>query len=142
MSRHRGQSRYRKLHNRALSLQGSTSAYTKSGYCVNRFPSLLPGGNRRNSTTAKGTSVRTLYTVLSISAVVDAWHCAQAPLPVFCGNCRETLFAYSWGFGLHNRCSCASHQSPAQSQHTMDFHDKGRDQGLVKVPERLSSVVQ
>lgn len=37
-----------------LSTQGSTSAYTKSGYCVNRFSSLLPGGNRRNSTTAKG----------------------------------------------------------------------------------------
>lgn len=33
--------------------RGSTSAYTKSGYCVNRFSSLLPGGNRRNSTTAK-----------------------------------------------------------------------------------------
>nr|XP_020729306.1 snurportin-1 isoform X3 [Odocoileus virginianus texanus]XP_020729307.1 snurportin-1 isoform X3 [Odocoileus virginianus texanus] len=38
--------------------QGSTSAYTKSGYCVNRFSSLLPGGNRRNSTTAKD------YTIL------------------------------------------------------------------------------
>ncbi|XP_071078022.1 snurportin-1 isoform X2 [Desmodus rotundus] len=38
--------------------QGSTSAYTKSGYRVNRFPSLLPGGNRRNSTTAKD------YTIL------------------------------------------------------------------------------
>nr|XP_040129921.1 snurportin-1 isoform X2 [Ictidomys tridecemlineatus] len=33
--------------------RGSTSAYTKSGYCVNRFSSLLPGGNRRNSTNAK-----------------------------------------------------------------------------------------
>ncbi|XP_004712107.1 snurportin-1 [Echinops telfairi] len=38
--------------------RGSTSAYTKSGYCVNRFPSLLPGGNRRNSATAKD------YTIL------------------------------------------------------------------------------
>ncbi|XP_004872110.1 snurportin-1 [Heterocephalus glaber] len=38
--------------------RGSTSAYTKSGYCVNRFPSLLPGGNKRNSTTAKD------YTIL------------------------------------------------------------------------------
>ncbi|XP_053449757.1 snurportin-1 isoform X2 [Nycticebus coucang] len=38
--------------------RGSTSAYTKSGYCVNRFPSLLPGGNRQNSTTAKD------YTIL------------------------------------------------------------------------------
>ncbi|XP_055984740.1 snurportin-1 [Sorex fumeus] len=38
--------------------RGSTSAYTKSGYCVNRFPSLLPGGNRRNATTAKD------YTIL------------------------------------------------------------------------------
>lgn len=26
---------------------GSTMSYTKSGYCVNRFPSHLPGGNRR-----------------------------------------------------------------------------------------------
>ncbi|XP_066199025.1 snurportin-1 isoform X4 [Saccopteryx leptura] len=34
--------------------RGSTSAYTKSGYCVNRFSSLLPGGNRRYPTTAKG----------------------------------------------------------------------------------------
>lgn len=38
--------------------KGSTSAYTKSGYCVNRFPSLLPGGNKRNSTTGKD------YTIL------------------------------------------------------------------------------
>nr|XP_014332487.1 PREDICTED: snurportin-1 isoform X1 [Bos mutus] len=38
--------------------QGLTSAYTKSGYCVNTFPSLLPGGNRRNSTTEKD------YTIL------------------------------------------------------------------------------
>uniref|UniRef100_A0A671DIB1 Snurportin-1 n=1 Tax=Rhinolophus ferrumequinum TaxID=59479 RepID=A0A671DIB1_RHIFE len=38
--------------------RGSTSAYTKSGYCVNRFSSLLPGGNKQNSTTAKD------YTIL------------------------------------------------------------------------------
>ncbi|XP_066199029.1 snurportin-1 isoform X7 [Saccopteryx leptura] len=38
--------------------RGSTSAYTKSGYCVNRFSSLLPGGNRRYPTTAKD------YTIL------------------------------------------------------------------------------
>ncbi|KAF2985404.1 hypothetical protein EK904_005538 [Melospiza melodia maxima] len=30
--------------------RGTTAAYTKSGFCVNRFPSLLPGGNRHNST--------------------------------------------------------------------------------------------
>ncbi|XP_051484541.1 snurportin-1 [Apus apus] len=29
--------------------KGTTAAYTKSGFCVNRFPSLLPGGNRHNS---------------------------------------------------------------------------------------------
>lgn len=34
--------------------KGSTAAYTKSGYCVNRFPSLLPGGNRHNSALGKG----------------------------------------------------------------------------------------
>nr|XP_034994058.1 snurportin-1 [Zootoca vivipara] len=33
--------------------QGSTAAYTKSGFCVNRFPSFLPGGNRRTSATGK-----------------------------------------------------------------------------------------
>ncbi|XP_034031871.1 snurportin-1 isoform X2 [Thalassophryne amazonica] len=38
--------------------KGSTSAYTKSGYCVNRFPSLLPGGNRHNSALGKD------YTIL------------------------------------------------------------------------------
>ncbi|XP_053575855.1 snurportin-1 isoform X2 [Bombina bombina] len=38
--------------------QGSTAAYTRSGYCVNRFPSLLPGGNRHNSATGKD------YTIL------------------------------------------------------------------------------
>ncbi|XP_036866092.1 snurportin-1 isoform X1 [Manis javanica] len=38
--------------------RGSTSAYTKSGYCANRFSSLLPGGNRQNSVTAKD------YTIL------------------------------------------------------------------------------
>ncbi|XP_069621775.1 snurportin-1 isoform X4 [Ranitomeya imitator] len=38
--------------------RGSTAAYTKSGYCVNRFPSLLPGGNRNNSATGKD------YTIL------------------------------------------------------------------------------
>ncbi|XP_047451666.1 snurportin-1 isoform X2 [Mugil cephalus] len=39
-------------------LKGSTAAYTKSGYCVNRFPSLLPGGNRHNSAMGKD------YTIL------------------------------------------------------------------------------
>lgn len=38
--------------------RGSTSAYTKSGYCVNKFSSLLPGGNKRNTKTAKD------YTIL------------------------------------------------------------------------------
>uniref|UniRef100_A0A667WVW1 Snurportin-1 n=1 Tax=Myripristis murdjan TaxID=586833 RepID=A0A667WVW1_9TELE len=38
--------------------RGSTAAYTKSGYCVNRFPSLLPGGNRHNSAMGKD------YTIL------------------------------------------------------------------------------
>ncbi|XP_072727676.1 snurportin-1 isoform X2 [Ciconia boyciana] len=33
--------------------RGTTAAYTKSGFCVNRFPSLLPGGNRHNSTSDK-----------------------------------------------------------------------------------------
>ncbi|XP_044294849.1 snurportin-1 isoform X2 [Varanus komodoensis] len=33
--------------------KGSTAAYTKSGFCVNRFPSLLPGGNRCSSGTGK-----------------------------------------------------------------------------------------
>lgn len=37
-----------------LFLQGSTAAYTKSGKCVNRFPSLLPGGNRQTSSRGKG----------------------------------------------------------------------------------------
>ncbi|KAK1338609.1 hypothetical protein QTO34_019263, partial [Cnephaeus nilssonii] len=36
----------------------ASGAYTKSGYCVNKFSSLLPGGNKRNSTTAKD------YTIL------------------------------------------------------------------------------
>ncbi|XP_062859734.1 snurportin-1 [Trichomycterus rosablanca] len=38
--------------------KGCTSSYTKSGYCVNRFPSLLPGGNRHNSAMGKD------YTIL------------------------------------------------------------------------------
>lgn len=38
--------------------RGSTAVYTKSGYCVNRFPSLLPGGNRHNSSSGKD------YTIL------------------------------------------------------------------------------
>uniref|UniRef100_A0A8C5Q4N7 Snurportin-1 n=1 Tax=Leptobrachium leishanense TaxID=445787 RepID=A0A8C5Q4N7_9ANUR len=38
--------------------RGSTAVYTKSGYCVNRFPSLLPGGNQRNSSIGKD------YTIL------------------------------------------------------------------------------
>uniref|UniRef100_A0A8V0ZJT2 Snurportin-1 n=1 Tax=Gallus gallus TaxID=9031 RepID=A0A8V0ZJT2_CHICK len=33
--------------------RGSTAAYTKSGFCVNRFPSLLPGGNRHNTMNEK-----------------------------------------------------------------------------------------
>uniref|UniRef100_A0A2K6TH18 Snurportin-1 n=1 Tax=Saimiri boliviensis boliviensis TaxID=39432 RepID=A0A2K6TH18_SAIBB len=41
--------------------RGSTSAYTKSGYCVNRFPSLLPGGNRRNSTAKDYTILDCIY---------------------------------------------------------------------------------
>lgn len=38
--------------------KGSTASYTKSGYCVNRFPSLIPGGNRHNSALGKD------YTIL------------------------------------------------------------------------------
>ncbi|XP_016888677.1 snurportin-1 isoform X1 [Cynoglossus semilaevis] len=38
--------------------KGSTAAYTKSGKCVNRFPSLLPGGNRQTSSRGKD------YTIL------------------------------------------------------------------------------
>uniref|UniRef100_A0A8C1HE12 Snurportin-1 n=1 Tax=Cyprinus carpio carpio TaxID=630221 RepID=A0A8C1HE12_CYPCA len=38
--------------------KGSTSSYTKSGYCVNRFPSLIPGGKRHNSALGKD------YTIL------------------------------------------------------------------------------
>ncbi|KAJ6664155.1 hypothetical protein lerEdw1_008370 [Lerista edwardsae] len=38
--------------------RGSTAAYTKSGFCMKRFPSLLPGGSRHNSTTSKN------YTIL------------------------------------------------------------------------------
>ncbi|XP_059916281.1 snurportin-1 [Gadus macrocephalus] len=38
--------------------KGSTAAYTKGGYCVNRFPSHLPGGNRHNSALGKD------YTIL------------------------------------------------------------------------------
>ncbi|XP_061629405.1 snurportin-1 [Phyllopteryx taeniolatus] len=41
-----------------IASKGSTAAYTKSGYCVNRFPSLLPGGNRHNSAMGKD------YTIL------------------------------------------------------------------------------
>uniref|UniRef100_A0A2K6A6H3 Snurportin-1 n=1 Tax=Mandrillus leucophaeus TaxID=9568 RepID=A0A2K6A6H3_MANLE len=41
--------------------RGSTSAYTKSGYCVNRFSSLLPGGNRRNSTAKDYTILDCIY---------------------------------------------------------------------------------
>ncbi|KFO82040.1 Snurportin-1, partial [Cuculus canorus] len=40
-----------------VSTQGTTAAYTKSGYCVNRFPSLLPGGNRHNSVSEKVYSI-------------------------------------------------------------------------------------
>ncbi|XP_043536454.1 snurportin-1 isoform X1 [Chiloscyllium plagiosum] len=41
-----------------IASRGSTAAYTRSGFCVNRFPSLLPGGNRHNSATGKD------YTIL------------------------------------------------------------------------------
>nr|XP_003943047.2 snurportin-1 isoform X1 [Saimiri boliviensis boliviensis]XP_010329149.2 snurportin-1 isoform X1 [Saimiri boliviensis boliviensis]XP_010329150.2 snurportin-1 isoform X1 [Saimiri boliviensis boliviensis]XP_039324872.1 snurportin-1 isoform X1 [Saimiri boliviensis boliviensis] len=44
-----------------IASRGSTSAYTKSGYCVNRFPSLLPGGNRRNSTAKDYTILDCIY---------------------------------------------------------------------------------
>ncbi|NXX94923.1 SPN1 protein, partial [Centropus bengalensis] len=37
--------------------RGTTAAYTKSGFCVNRFPSLLPGGNRHNSMNEKVYSI-------------------------------------------------------------------------------------
>ncbi|XP_075395514.1 melanoma antigen preferentially expressed in tumors-like [Tenrec ecaudatus] len=35
-----------------MAFRGCTSTYTKSGYCVDRFPSLLPGGSRQSSWTA------------------------------------------------------------------------------------------
>uniref|UniRef100_UPI00358FD46B snurportin-1 isoform X1 n=1 Tax=Myxine glutinosa TaxID=7769 RepID=UPI00358FD46B len=33
-----------------IASKGTTAVYTKSGYCVNRFPSLLPGGTRKHTT--------------------------------------------------------------------------------------------
>lgn len=41
-----------------IASKGSTAAYTRGGYCVNRFPSFLPGGNRHNSAIGKD------YTIL------------------------------------------------------------------------------
>ncbi|XP_041966122.1 snurportin-1 isoform X2 [Alosa alosa] len=41
-----------------IASKGSTAAYTKSGYCVNRFASVLPGGNKHNSAVGKD------YTIL------------------------------------------------------------------------------
>ncbi|XP_039629590.1 snurportin-1 isoform X1 [Polypterus senegalus] len=38
--------------------KGSTAAYAKNGYCVNRFPSALPGGSHHNSNMGKD------YTIL------------------------------------------------------------------------------
>uniref|UniRef100_A0AAQ4P2U7 Snurportin-1 n=1 Tax=Gasterosteus aculeatus aculeatus TaxID=481459 RepID=A0AAQ4P2U7_GASAC len=52
-------------------LKGSTAAYTKSGYCVNCFPSLLPGGNRHNSAMGKD------YLILDcIYSEVDRTYCS------------------------------------------------------------------
>ncbi|XP_035251575.1 snurportin-1 [Anguilla anguilla] len=41
-----------------IASKGSTAVYTKSGYCVDRFSSLLPGGNKHNSAMGKD------YTIL------------------------------------------------------------------------------
>ncbi|XP_005000870.1 snurportin-1 isoform X2 [Cavia porcellus] len=73
--------------------QGSTSAYTKSGYCVNRFPSLLPGGNRRNSTTAKDyTILDCIYSEVSQTYYVLDVMCWRGH-PVY--DC-QTDFRFYW----------------------------------------------
>lgn len=77
--------------------KGSTAVYTKSGYCVNRFPSLLPGGNRRNSAMGKD------YTILDcIFSEVDRTYYV---LDVMCWRGHpvydcQTEFRFYW---LHSK---------------------------------------
>ncbi|XP_007478251.1 snurportin-1 isoform X2 [Monodelphis domestica] len=73
--------------------KGSTTAYTKSGYCVNRFPSLLPGGNKRTSTTGKDyTILDCIYSELNQTYYVLDVMCWRGH-PVY--DC-QTDFRFYW----------------------------------------------
>ncbi|XP_043845144.1 snurportin-1 [Dromiciops gliroides] len=73
--------------------KGSTTAYTKSGYCVNRFPSLLPGGNKRTSSTGKDyTILDCIYSELNQTYYVLDVMCWRGH-PVY--DC-QTDFRFYW----------------------------------------------
>uniref|UniRef100_A0A7N4PHX5 Snurportin-1 n=1 Tax=Sarcophilus harrisii TaxID=9305 RepID=A0A7N4PHX5_SARHA len=73
--------------------KGSTTAYTKSGYCVNRFPSLLPGGNKRTSSTGKDyTILDCIYSELNQTYYVLDMMCWRGH-PVY--DC-QTDFRFYW----------------------------------------------
>lgn len=40
-----------------VAFKGETKSYSKSGYCMRSFPSLLPGGNRRDHNQHKESSI-------------------------------------------------------------------------------------
>ncbi|XP_038623474.1 snurportin-1-like isoform X2 [Tachyglossus aculeatus] len=79
--------------------RGSTAAYTKSGFCVNRFPSLLPGGNRHNSMTGKDfTILDCIYSEVNQTYYVLDVMCWRGH-PVY--DC-QTDFRFYW---VHSKLS-------------------------------------
>jgi len=72
--------------------RGHTAAYTKSGFCVNRFPSLLPGGSRRTLRPGEYTILDCIYNEVEHTFFVIDLTCWKGH-PVYDS---ETEFRFYW----------------------------------------------
>eukprot|EP00794_Sanderia_malayensis_P010156 gene10156-11193_t len=72
--------------------RGSTSVYTKSGYCVNRFPSLLPGGCKQTLKPGEYTVLDCIYSEVSHTFYIIDLTCWRGH-PVYDS---ETEFRMYW----------------------------------------------
>lgn len=81
--------------------KGSTSSFTKSGYCVNRFPSLIPGGKRHNSSLGKDyTILDCIYSDLDRTYYILDVMCWRGH-PVYDCSVRVITSSYDIYINLH-----------------------------------------
>ncbi|XP_064620586.1 snurportin-1-like [Lineus longissimus] len=76
---------------------GTTYHYTKGGYCMNKFPSLLPGGSRKGKAGRECTILDCLYSEIDRTYYILDVMCWNG-LPVYDS---ETEFRFYW---IHTKC--------------------------------------